>query len=261
MPARREVCTSETIVRKRPGWIWLTVLLLSLVAAEGAAQPRDTEAEQLRVRSVTLDGVESVDAIRGTYEFQGRRFDVLRDGQVRFPGLAEINPLIDITARRTISSVQADIHIGGTLQQPALTLSSQPPLDEADILSLIVFNQPANQLGTAEQVSLGQRATALASGFVASQLAESIGGALQLDILEIETGGSVGSSAGVTVGEQLGERLFLRVRQGFGAAGATPLMIEYEFTDWLRLQSTVSGEQGGSESLFQRSERSGVNWK
>lgn len=201
-----------------------------------------------------------VTTVRGTYEFQGRRFDILRDGQVRFPGLVEMDPLIDIRAQRTISGVQTEIGISGTLQQPELTLSSQPPLDEADILSLIIFNQPANQLGTAEQVSLGQRAAALASGFVASHLAESIGGALELDILEIDTGTSTGSSAGVTIGEQIGERLFLRVRQGFGSAGATQLMLEYEFTDWLRLQSTVSDDRGGSESLFQRSERSGVNW-
>jgi len=201
-----------------------------------------------------------VSTVRGTYELQGRRFEIERDGYVRFAGLEELNPLLDITATRLISGVQAQVRITGTLQKPELALSSLPPLDEADILSLIIFNQPANALGTAEQVTLGQRAANLASGFVASQLAESIGGALELDILEIDTGGSVGSTAGVTVGEQIGERLFLRVRQGFGSAGATQLMIEYEFTDWLRLQSTVSDDRGGSESLFQRSERSGVNW-
>ncbi|MGE4053339.1 MAG: translocation/assembly module TamB domain-containing protein [Vicinamibacterales bacterium] len=201
-----------------------------------------------------------VTTTRGTYTFQDRQFEILRDGFVRFPGLADVDPLIDIRAERLISGVQTEVRISGTLQRPELALSSQPPLDEADILSLIVFNQPANALGTAEQVNLGQRAAALAGGFVASQLAESVGDALELDILEIDTGGSTGSTAGVTVGEQVGERLFLRVRQGFGAAGATQLMLEYEFTDWMRLQSTVSNDSGGSESLFQRSERSGVNW-
>jgi autotransporter translocation and assembly factor TamB len=201
-----------------------------------------------------------ISTVRGTYEFQGRQFDILRDGQVRFPGLVELDPLIDISAERLISGVRTQVRISGTLERPELTLSSQPPLDEADILSLIVFNQPVSTLGTAEQVSLGRRAASLASGFVASQLAESIGSALELDILEIDTGASPGSAAGVTLGEQLGERLFLRVRQGFGSAGATQLMVEYEFTDWLRLQSTVSDESGGSDSLFQRSESSGVRW-
>ena len=45
-------------------------------------------------------------------------------------------------------------------------LSSTPPLEQADILALIVFNQPINQLGEGEQMSLAQRAQALATGAV-----------------------------------------------------------------------------------------------
>ena len=42
----------------------------------------------------------AVNTVRGTYEFQGRRFDLVRDGTMRFTGDAEINPLLDITATR-----------------------------------------------------------------------------------------------------------------------------------------------------------------
>jgi autotransporter translocation and assembly factor TamB len=200
--------------------------------------------------------------VRGTYEFQGRRFDILRDGMVQFPGLVEINPLLDITAQRTISGVETQIAIMGTLEKPELTLSSRPPLDQADILSLIVFNQPANALGASQQVSLGRRATALATGFVASQLSQSIGSFLNVDLLEIEAGGqdAKGLAPSVTVGEQVGERLFVRVRQQFGPASAAQFVLEYEFADWLRLQSTVSDQSRQSQSLFRRGERSGVNW-
>ena len=75
----------------------------------------------------------------------------------------------------------------GSFKQPEIILSSVPPLDQADILSLIVFNQPINQLGAGEQLSLAQRAQALATGAVANQLARSIGNALNLDIFEITT--------------------------------------------------------------------------
>jgi autotransporter translocation and assembly factor TamB len=203
-----------------------------------------------------------VGTVRGTYEFQGRRFEIEREGAVRFPGLVEVNPLLDITAQRTISGVDTRVHIEGTLRKPELTLSSQPPLDQADILSLIVFNQPANQLGASQQVSLGRRAVALASGFVASQLSQSIGSLLNVDLLEIEASGqeTEGLSPSVTLGEQIGENLFVRVRQQFGPASTSQFVVEYEFADWLRLESTVSDQSRQTQSLFRRGERSGVNW-
>jgi autotransporter translocation and assembly factor TamB len=203
-----------------------------------------------------------VGTVRGTYEFQGRRFDIEREGGVRFPGLVEINPLLDITARRTISGVETRVHIDGALRKPELTLSSQPPLDQADILSLIVFNQPANQLGASQQVSLARRAVALASGFVASQLSQSIGSMLNVDLLEIEASGqeAEGLSPSVTLGEQIGENLFVRVRQQFGPASTSQFVVEYEFADWLRLESTVIDQSRQTQSLFRRGERSGVNW-
>jgi autotransporter translocation and assembly factor TamB len=34
------------------------------------------------------------------------------------------------------------VEIQGTLRQPEIVLDSTPPLEQADILALIVFNQP-----------------------------------------------------------------------------------------------------------------------
>src|SRR5690606_8243753 len=86
-----------------------------------------------------------VSTVRGTYTFQGRRFTIERDGRIRFAGTDEIDPLLDIRASRVISGVETMIRVQGTLRQPELSFSSNPPLDQADILSLIVFNQPINQ--------------------------------------------------------------------------------------------------------------------
>ena len=41
--------------------------------------------------------------------------------------------------------------IQGTAKAPQLTLTSNPPLEESDILALIVFNRPVNELGTARR--------------------------------------------------------------------------------------------------------------
>ena len=218
----------------------------------------DIRAQKAPGGAIVLVG--EVRTVRGTYDFQGRRFDIQRDGRVRFEGLTPIDPALDITATRVISGVEARVRVGGTVRKPELTLSSNPPLPEADILSLIVFNQPSNQLGEGQQVSLAQRASALATGFVASKLANSLGKALDLDIFEIEAAPEgAGQGAAVTVGEQVGQRLFVKLRQGVGAADQTSqLIVEYQLLDFLRLETTFSqGERHAVAAAPRRRHRPG----
>jgi autotransporter translocation and assembly factor TamB len=202
----------------------------------------------------------TVNTVRGTYDFQGRRFEIQRDGRIQFEGDTEINPRLDLVAQRLISGVEAQVHVRGTTRKPELTLTSRPPLPEADILSLIIFNQPVNSLGEGEQVSLAQRAGVLASGFVASSLAKSIGGALELDVFEIQAAPENGTGPSVTVGEQVGERLFLKFRQAFGAESVSEFILEYELADYLRLQTSVAQGGGATQrNLTQRVEQGGID--
>ena len=201
-----------------------------------------------------------VNTVRGTYNFQGRRFEILRDGRIRFAGTEEIDPTIDIRASRMISGVETIVRVQGSMRQPELSFSSNPPLDQADILSLIVFNQPINELGEGQQASLAERATALAGGYLASGLTQAIGGALELDEFEIQASGERGFGPSLTVGEQVGEHFFFRIRQGFGDAQATELILEYQLKDFLRLQGTAADTSGGSQRVtFRRVERAGID--
>ena len=200
-----------------------------------------------------------VNTVRGNYDFQGRRFELMRDGRIRFAGTDELDPLLDLRARRVISGVETFVRVRGTMRQPELAFTSNPPLDEADILSLIVFNQPVNELGEGQQVSLAERAGALAGGYLASGLARSIGNALELDEFEIQAQGESGGPT-LTVGEQVGEKLFFRVRQGFGDAQSTEFILEYQLKDYLRLQGSVAETAGGTQrAMFRRVERGGLD--
>ena len=201
-----------------------------------------------------------VQTIRGTYDFQGRRFDIQRGGTVRFEGVEPPNPALDITATRLINGVEARVHVAGSVRRPRLDLSSNPPLDQADVLSLIIFGQPSNQLGEGQQISLAQRAGAIASGFVAGKLAQSIGSALNLDTFEIQTGADTGETgATVTVGEQIGQRLYVKLRQGVGADTVSEFVLDYQLTNFLRFQSTMT--QGGTptRNIMQRVQQSGAD--
>lgn len=223
------------------------------VTVGGAIQIRKAPGERPRL-------VGEVNTIRGNYTFQGRRFDIMRDGRIRFGGTEEVDPLIDLRARRIIAGVEVFVRVQGTMRQPELTFSSRPPQDQADILSLIVFNVPANQLGEGQQASLAEYAGALAGGYLVSGLTRSIAEALELDEFEIQTEGERGLGPTLSIGEQVGERLFVRIRQGFGAEEATEFILEYQIAEFLRLQGAVAETTGGTQRVtFRRIERGGLD--
>jgi autotransporter translocation and assembly factor TamB len=217
----------------------------------GALQVRKAAGERVRL-------IGEVNTIRGSYTFQGRRFEIMRDGRIRFGGTEEIDPLLDLQARRVISGVETFINVRGSMRQPELSFSSRPPQDQADILSLIIFNVPVNELGEGQQVSLAERAGALAGGYLVSGLTQSLASALDLDELEFQAEAGLGPS--LSIGEQIGDRLFVRIRQGFGAAEATELILEYQIADYLRLQGSVAQLSNVAQrAVFTRVERGGLD--
>ncbi|HEX6163364.1 MAG TPA: translocation/assembly module TamB domain-containing protein, partial [Vicinamibacterales bacterium] len=202
-----------------------------------------TVGGELQIRKAPAgqpDVIGTVTVVRGFYDFQGRRFEVLRDSQIRFQGTRPVDPALQVDAQRVISGVTAIVNIRGTARQPQVRLSSQPPLDEADVLSLIVFNQPINQLGEGERLNLAERAGGLAVGYLATPLANSIARALDLDIFEIRAAGGENGQPSIAVGQQFGSRLFVSFRQEFGSDDYSQLSFEYRINELLRLVSTVT---------------------
>ena len=211
---------------------------------------------------ITLAG--TVNTVRGTYKFQDRQFDLARNGTLRFTGDSEFNPLIDVTATRKIpdTGVEARVRITGTLQKPEIALSSTPPLEESDVLALILFNRPINELGTTERASLAVTAGGIATGFIATPLGESIGRALNLDIFEVSAtseGDSLG--AALTIGQQVGSRTFLKLRQQFGERIYSEFLLEYQISDFMRLVGAAAPEASGAANRIgqRRIELAGID--
>jgi autotransporter translocation and assembly factor TamB len=199
----------------------------------------------------------SFDSIRGTYAFQGRRFDILPTSSVNFHG--DLNPEIYVTVTRVIQGVETRVSIFGTWKQPELRLASTPPLDESDILSLIVFNRSSNDLTPSQQQQLLVRAGTLAAGFLAGQLLSAVERELGLDILELESG-DFGGGPKLTVGEEIAPGLVARFSRQFGQEPYDEATIEYYLSRILRLRATFSDAQSlAVRSPFRRVERAGID--
>ena len=206
--------------------------------------------------------VGDITTVRGVYSFEGRRFEIQRGGRIRFNGENPPDPTFDLRGVRNIQGVEARVDVRGRLSDPALHLGSNVPLDEADILSMIIFNRPVNQLGETQRADLVGAAAALAGGFVTAPIAQRLSKALDLDLVELETvtfGQNVAPR--IRIGQQFGNRLFVQFAQQFGPQSLSELTGEYQLARFVRLQ--VSSAQGpgsrAQRSLLQRTERFGLD--
>jgi autotransporter translocation and assembly factor TamB len=126
-----------------------------------------------------------IETIRGWVGFQGRRFTLTR-GRFEFHGGDKIDPFLDIVAEYRAGNYLISAVVKGTAEKPTLTLASDPQLDQADILSVLIFNKPLSSLEKSEQASLQQNAISITSGFAAAQIGQAVSQALGLQELGVD---------------------------------------------------------------------------
>ncbi len=118
----------------------------------GAVQVRKAPGEKFRLTG-------EVNTVRGSYTFQGRRFDILRDGRIRFAGTEDIDPQLDLRARRLISGVEVFVRVQGTHararavvhQQPAAGSGGHPVADRLQHADQRAWRRAADLAGRARR--------------------------------------------------------------------------------------------------------------
>jgi translocation and assembly module TamB len=201
-----------------------------------------------RVRATKTAGQEPdlvgvIEIIRGWASFQGRRFDLVR-GEIRLVGGGKIDPALDIEAQHRLPQYTVFASVGGTVEKPTLTLRSDPTLDQADILALLIFGKPTRELSGGEQVALKQNAADVASGFAAATIGSAVVEAIGLDTLG---GGDFSFEGGrIGYGHYVGDRTYVTVGQDLAGKKGQEVTVQYEISrDW-KIESSTSSN-GGSE--------------
>lgn len=171
-----------------------------------------------------------------TYTSFGTKLSADR-GQLNFADSPVDNPNINIKASRTIGEVIAGVNISGTAKKPVLTLFSEPPMDQADIIAYLTLGHPVSSAGQSEGAVLAGAANT--AGLIGGNyLAGYIGRQFGLEEARVETD-PTSQSPWVVMGTYLSPRLY--VRYGVGVyEDAYSIIVRYSLTEhWL-----VQGEGG-----------------
>jgi autotransporter translocation and assembly factor TamB len=170
---------------------------------------------------------------RGRFDFLGKRFE-FRESSVTLREDA-LQSRLSLEAVRQTSDLTAVVAIGGTLERPEITLTSEPNLPEDEVLSRIIFGRSPTQLTAIETARLAAAISQL-SGGSGFDLFGTLENAVGLDTLEVgqnETG-----QTQLTTGKYLSNNVYVEVRTA--SEGSPGLAVEWQVRDNISLEAQTS---------------------
>jgi translocation and assembly module TamB len=193
----------------------------------------------------------AIETVRGWYSLYGRKFR-LEHGIIRFTGATSIDPSLDVVAQYTLPKYRVEVVVSGTAREPSLSLRSEPALEQADILSLLIFGKPANALNAGEKSSLQSQALHTAAGYIASDLRRALASELGLDNLEFDLGQTLEQSR-IGAGTYVTRDIFVSTSQPLQDKHGREFSLEYSLDEnWQIKVITTTHGNSGADLVWQK---------
>jgi translocation and assembly module TamB len=127
-------------------------------------------------REATAQG--ELNLVEGRYKAYGQELNI-ETGRLIFSGGPVTKPVVDILASRKPSSeITVGVHVRGTLDQPQLSLQSEPVMSREQQLSWLLLGRPLDQNSSQDRSMISSAAMSLGlSGgdFLAGRIGKSVG--------------------------------------------------------------------------------------
>ena len=187
----------------------------------------------------------------GYYTVFGKLFDI-EDATLNFAG-ASNNPALNVKAYYDAGDVDVHVNVTGDLRKPELSLSSNPDLEEVDIISYIVFGASSNRLQNRQRTFVGKFATAIAGGGISELLSSEIG----LDLLSIQEGERGFEDSTLKVGSYVTRDIFVGYERSPSTTSLdqtvqmrNKLNLEWKLNRRFSVESQMGGENPGVDFFY-----------
>jgi autotransporter translocation and assembly factor TamB len=173
-----------------------------------------------------------LEASSGSIYFRNNEFK-LQNAVMEFANPRKFNPLIDLTADTKVQDYTITLVLTGTLDRVKVNLTSDPPLEESDVVTLLAVGRTSEGLkGHQAAITTGE-----AAGFVTGQIQDAVESRVKMitgfDRFQIDpymTSTGVSSGPRVTVGKSLfSEKLYLTYSSNVGTSEDQYIKLEYIF--------------------------------
>lgn len=190
-----------------------------------------------------------IEADEGNIFFRGNEFKVLKGSSVEFIETNRVSPVFHILAEAYISSYYIKMVLDGTMDRFDLSLFSDPPLPETDILSLLTFGEVKGAEGLAGGLAASE-ATSLLTGNLQGEVQDTVENITGFERFEVEphTTSTGAFSTKVTVGKHLLEdKLSVTYSTSIGTTEESVIKLKYNLNKKVSLEGSRNeiGSTGG----------------
>jgi translocation and assembly module TamB len=177
----------------------------------------------------------------GTANFAGTTYRLQR-GEIFFTNPVKIEPFIDIDATTRVEEYDVTIGLHGNINQLTPTFRSEPPLPQADVISLLALGrtQEEQALYSQQEQSIGVNSTtnALLGGALTAAVDSRVqklfgGGSVKIDPTYVGTLGS--SSARITVQQNLTRNVQVTYATNVNATAQQLIQAQVDITQSLSI--------------------------
>jgi translocation and assembly module TamB len=213
------------------------------IRAEGMGLESEWRADvEASGTSTTPRLVGTIDLVRGTFSFAGRRFELTR-GVVHLTGANPPDPTVDIVAEAEVDDLTATITVSGTAQAPQIAFASVPALPQDEVLSRLLFGQSVTELSAVQALQLASSLASLRGGGGGLNPIGKLRQATGFDRFRIlGSDREAGRGTAVAIGENLGENVYVEITTD--VRGYTATQLEIALTRALSLITQVGGSGG-----------------
>ena len=186
--------------------------------------------------------------VRGRFDFPGKEFTLTR-GQIGFDGAVPPVPNLDTEAEARAPKFIARLHLSGPFSSPTITLSSEPPLPQEEILSQLLFGRSSAAITPLEAAQLAYAANALVGGGGPDFMGR-VRRLLRIDQLQVKQRETPEGTqeAAVVAGKYILDGVYLEVEKGTEAT-KDKASLQVEVTPNITVGTQVGVDSQGGVSL------------
>jgi translocation and assembly module TamB len=191
-----------------------------------------------------------IEVVRGSVEPIGGRTFLVERGRVQFTGGPPSAAMLDVQARYDNPMAVVTVSIQGPTSSPEIQLSSQPPMDDAQIAMLIATGRTELKAGGGGVGTLtGEEAGRAALGVLATQAFRNlVADKLPLDTVALDSGQ-------LRAGKYVTDKIYVGYTRRFEAdpsrgENADEVRVEYQISPRWTFESRYGNAQSGGASLI-----------
>jgi translocation and assembly module TamB len=248
-----EVTLTDLLVRSRPSgfaarepWKERTSLEVRIVSA-AALEVRNNLARLTATVDLLARGTIADPSVTGQIlldeggrvTFRDVRYSI-ESGTITFASAHGFTPILDIRARAEVKGYDLVVNLVGTWPRIQTSFSSDPPLPDETIFSLLLTGSaPARATTDATSESIVSAGASIAAGAAASTLTRPTQRLFKLDRFQIDpvfTGGQL-SEIRSTLGKQIAPNLFVTYSQSLDTSKPPIVQIEWQVSNTVVLRA------------------------